>query len=1247
VDADEKSRRVLEISLKKAGYGVESVSSARAALEWMGDHTPSLIVSDTNLPGQSGFDFCGRVKENLDWEPIPFLFLTDSKSSDSRRRGYELGVEDYLTKPVYVKEVTSRVEMLLQRRQKELLAVADAEEKRGDLESVMLIDLLQAMEDHRQSGTVELEREGRRGIVYFKDGKAVDAAVGKLRGAEAVYRLMQWPSGQFVIRYVAEVNRRDRVSLPTQDLILEGMRQLERFEGLIASAPAGDRVFEVNYRALADHIRTLPEEVNGLIRLFDGFRTVEDILEDSPIGSVNALTALERLRAQELIYDVTPQRRSDQEPEAEGTAEAERPDLGSWLGAASGEEASRSGRPETEAEKVRRRREERKRRKGTARRGDEGPEVEERQLWATEAQRRKRTVDVPVVTLPAMASAPSASAVVARAPIAAPAQAPSGFSDLQQELEALEAQAEQLRREKERLEQERMGRAEARRKEEAELARVEAQRAVRAQVERQAREEEERRSREQAEAEQVRQRILEAQALTAQLQLEREALAEAVAREREESERMAREARAEVEAEMRDRRAQLDAEVERMREELGRRKAEIEGREQELALEIERQREEEQDARQRIAAERQAREEAERRAAEEARRASAERQAREEVERRSAVEAARLAHELAEADRLARDKAERLARQEADRLAREEADRAALEQAALLARQEAARLALEQEAAELLALQEMEREEAARLAREQAEREEAEAQAREEAAAFARASAEREEAARLASESATPKVDDARIRKEESEAKAAAISALAEAARRSRRPVAEPPVQDRKDELAAAEREAEEERRRQAERAEAERKEAQRKEAERLAAAQRKESERKDAQRKESERKDAQRKESERKAAERKEASAAASTVVPALSKPTSAPPDVTAPQPGKQPATSTEERILNPSTESPHPEDAFFAQSHDDLYDYAEPAHGGSSRTPMIVIGAVVIAVLVGVGWYATRDEPDTATETNPTVKERPEIKSPGGGETLANKGNDGLADKAVTRRAEELGVRTVENTRGLGELYAVAGMGDEPDAGDPDNAAPPEADAEAPEDKTPTDAPPEEKVTPPPVEKATPPPVEKVTPPPVEKVTPPPVEKVTPPPVEKVTPPPVEKVTPPPVEKAPADVNVSIQKGRRLVQSGNYAGAIAELQQAAAIQPGNYQVNFLLGQAYYNSGDNANGLRYLERAVRANPNAADAWMSLGSAYMAAGQNSKGIEAYKKYVQLRPTGKNTEMVQRILAQYQ
>jgi DNA-binding response OmpR family regulator len=131
VDGDAKSLRVMEVSLKKAGFSVTPAINGSDALEKVQISPPDLVLSDTKMPEMDGFDLCKAIKSDERFKHIPFVFLTNQKSVEFKVRGLELGGEDYLTKPIYIKEIVTRVNMILQKAEKERIDKKDSKASRA------------------------------------------------------------------------------------------------------------------------------------------------------------------------------------------------------------------------------------------------------------------------------------------------------------------------------------------------------------------------------------------------------------------------------------------------------------------------------------------------------------------------------------------------------------------------------------------------------------------------------------------------------------------------------------------------------------------------------------------------------------------------------------------------------------------------------------------------------------------------------------------------------------------------------------------------------------------------------------------------------------------------------------------------------------------------------------------------------------------------------------------------------------
>ncbi len=302
VDGDARSRRVLEVSLRKAGFSVTTAEGADQALSFLEHAEPDLILSDTRLVGRDGFELCTMVKQNAKWSTIPFVFLTSAKAIEDKVRGLELGVEDYLVKPIYIKEVTTRLRMLLQRKQRERLERKDTARTKftGQLADMAVVDLIQTIEISRKSGTIHFETEFGEGMVWFRDGGVIDAELGRLQGESAIYRLLSLTEGSFEVEF-KPMSRSATINETTQGLLMEGMRRVDEWGRLLEQLPPLDSVLSVDREALDTRPEPLDGATASLLRRFDGRRTIVDVIDDSGADDLEALEIVSNLYFEGLL----------------------------------------------------------------------------------------------------------------------------------------------------------------------------------------------------------------------------------------------------------------------------------------------------------------------------------------------------------------------------------------------------------------------------------------------------------------------------------------------------------------------------------------------------------------------------------------------------------------------------------------------------------------------------------------------------------------------------------------------------------------------------------------------------------------------------------------------------------------------------------------------------------------------------------------------------------------------------------
>lgn len=100
--------RLLGSIIESMGYETVSYQSAVAAIEALKTEAPSLILLDALMPDMDGFEFCQEIKKNVKTRDIPVIFISASMDAEDKKKGFEAGAVDYITKPFERSEVVAR-----------------------------------------------------------------------------------------------------------------------------------------------------------------------------------------------------------------------------------------------------------------------------------------------------------------------------------------------------------------------------------------------------------------------------------------------------------------------------------------------------------------------------------------------------------------------------------------------------------------------------------------------------------------------------------------------------------------------------------------------------------------------------------------------------------------------------------------------------------------------------------------------------------------------------------------------------------------------------------------------------------------------------------------------------------------------------------------------------------------------------------------------------------------------------------
>lgn len=114
VDDEQDICEILQYNLEMEGYEVDTANSAEEALG-MNLTDYALILLDVMMGEMSGFQMARRLKEREETAGIPIIFITALDSEDNTVKGLNIGADDYIAKPLMMKEVKARVKAVLRR----------------------------------------------------------------------------------------------------------------------------------------------------------------------------------------------------------------------------------------------------------------------------------------------------------------------------------------------------------------------------------------------------------------------------------------------------------------------------------------------------------------------------------------------------------------------------------------------------------------------------------------------------------------------------------------------------------------------------------------------------------------------------------------------------------------------------------------------------------------------------------------------------------------------------------------------------------------------------------------------------------------------------------------------------------------------------------------------------------------------------------------------------------------------------
>src|ERR1700746_1597099 len=111
IEDDSDLFSLLKYNLEKEGFAMSGLQTGKGALELCRQFRPDLVLLDIMLPDSDGLDICKSIRRDPDLSAVPIIFLTARASETDRIVGLELGANDYVVKPFFIRELIARIKI--------------------------------------------------------------------------------------------------------------------------------------------------------------------------------------------------------------------------------------------------------------------------------------------------------------------------------------------------------------------------------------------------------------------------------------------------------------------------------------------------------------------------------------------------------------------------------------------------------------------------------------------------------------------------------------------------------------------------------------------------------------------------------------------------------------------------------------------------------------------------------------------------------------------------------------------------------------------------------------------------------------------------------------------------------------------------------------------------------------------------------------------------------------------------------
>jgi len=267
-------RYLIEYQLRRQGYEISLAKDGPSGLRSAQLYQPDLIVLDIMMPGMDGFEVCQQIRNDAEINRTPIIFLTGCEKKEYKMRAFDVGADDYLTKPFQADELTAHVTAVLRRADR----IQTGHLKAAQPQVVALYSPKGGV------GTTTLAIQLGEAMTIGEDRPAVlidlDLPLGGIAPALNLY------TGQHIVNLLA--TKPERLSLP----LIKQFVQYHRADLLVIPAPGN--LFDLEEKVRPAHLKAVLDTLRS-----NGYQVILDL------GS--ALTGLTKaaLHLSDVVFVIT------------------------------------------------------------------------------------------------------------------------------------------------------------------------------------------------------------------------------------------------------------------------------------------------------------------------------------------------------------------------------------------------------------------------------------------------------------------------------------------------------------------------------------------------------------------------------------------------------------------------------------------------------------------------------------------------------------------------------------------------------------------------------------------------------------------------------------------------------------------------------------------------------------------------------------------------------------------------------